>query len=299
MTFLESIDKEKSKKKLLIVISALTLVALALLLVIIVVSIAPGGIKGFKNYTVTDKDMKTGTLLVVNANHKYNIPSDSDLGLTSLKTYRDEHRGSTGEIPYTIEGDINLNKVAAENAHNMIIAMLNDTGSYDAPVNSGFRSQSAQSAINGVIKPGYSDHHTGMLLTINFAPTLKSPQAEKDAQIQWLNQHAHEYGFVLRYPADKSDKTGIISDYTNAYRYVGIAHATYMKNNALCLEEYVEYLKKNTNNEEPLSITASGAEYQVYYVSCKAGDKIKVPKNDYTISGTNEGGVIITAKVSK
>ena len=69
MTFLENFDKEKFKKTLLIVISALTLVALALLLVIIVVSIAPGGIKGFKNSTVTERDLKTGTLILADDDH--------------------------------------------------------------------------------------------------------------------------------------------------------------------------------------------------------------------------------------
>ena len=87
MTFLESIDKEKSKKKLLIVISALTLVALALLLVIIVVSIAPGGIKGFKNYTVTAKDINTGTLILADDDHPYNYTIDAS-SLELCSSYR-------------------------------------------------------------------------------------------------------------------------------------------------------------------------------------------------------------------
>jgi hypothetical protein len=43
-----------------------------------------------------------------------------------------------------------------------------------------------------------------------------------------------------------------------------------------------------------------GAEYSVYYVACEAGDTIKVPAHgNYTVSGTNEGGVIVTFKASK
>ena len=39
-------------------------------------------------------------------------------------------------------------------------------------------------------------------------------------------------------------------------------------------------------------------DYGVYYVSCKAGDSINVPaNNEYTVSGTNEGGVIVTVKL--
>ena len=63
-----------------------------------------------------------------------------------------------------------------------------------------------------------------------------------DAGKTWLANNAHKYGFVMRYPDAKSDITGV-SGYESAYRYVGVAHATYMYNNNLCLEEYVSYLK--------------------------------------------------------
>jgi D-alanyl-D-alanine carboxypeptidase len=57
-------------------------------------------------------------------------------------------------------------------------------------------------------------------------------------EYQWLEQNAHKYGFVLRYPQDKTEITGIIYQPWH-WRYVGIDAATEMKENNLCLEEYL------------------------------------------------------------
>ena len=57
----------------------------------------------------------------------------------------------------------------------------------------------------------------------------------------WLAQHAYQYGFILRYPADKTSLTGI--DYEPwHYRYVGENAAKAIFTQGLCLEEYIETL---------------------------------------------------------
>lgn len=55
--------------------------------------------------------------------------------------------------------------------------------------------------------------------------------------------NAYKYGFVIRYPDGKESVTGV-SDYNYAFRYVGYAHAYYMHENGLCLEEYISLLQK-------------------------------------------------------
>lgn len=57
-------------------------------------------------------------------------------------------------------------------------------------------------------------------------------------EYKWLVNNAHKYGFVLRYPKDKTDVTGIIYQPWH-WRYVGIEVANEMKSNNLCLEEYL------------------------------------------------------------
>ncbi len=301
MEFLKKFDKQQVQKITLIVIAALTILALVLLLVVIVASVNPAnsfglsdGFSNLEDHTVTPQEYNTGVLMIVNSKtEKYTIPSDEDLGLYSLMQYRKEQVPDS--TPYSVGSEVYLNKTAAESLHKMIMDMLEEKGFYDAKVMAGFRSATAQGAINPALV-GHSDHHTGMLFAFDFTPAGDDTKEDKDEQIKWLGENAHKYGIVLRYPADKSELTGV-NDYTNAYRYVGIAHATYLKANNLCLEEYVEYLKANTNQDKTLKIEVDGATYKVYYVACKAGDTIKVPKGaDYTVSGTNEGGVVVTVK---
>lgn len=57
-------------------------------------------------------------------------------------------------------------------------------------------------------------------------------------EYKWLVNNAHKYGFVLRYPEDKTDITGMIYQPWH-WRYVGIDVANEMKSNNLCLEEYL------------------------------------------------------------
>ncbi|MDR1246600.1 MAG: D-alanyl-D-alanine carboxypeptidase family protein, partial [Clostridiales Family XIII bacterium] len=54
----------------------------------------------------------------------------------------------------------------------------------------------------------------------------------------WLEENAHKYGFILRYPADKTDITEIIYELWH-YRYVGIEAAAEIHSQELCLEEYL------------------------------------------------------------
>ena len=94
-------------------------------------------------------------------------------------------------------------------------------------------------AEKSVQRPGYSEHNTGLALDLN--GVLEDFQ--HDEAYLWLQEHAEEYGFVLRYPEGKSDITKIIYEPWH-FRYVGPEHAKEMNRLGMCLEEYVEYLKE-------------------------------------------------------
>lgn len=88
--------------------------------------------------------------------------------------------------------------------------------------------------------PGTSEHQTSLAADI-VTPTyqmLDAGFADTPAG-QWLSEHAAEYGFVLRYPQDKQEVTGIIYESWH-YRFVGKTHAKLMKESGLCLEEYLQ-----------------------------------------------------------
>ena len=87
--------------------------------------------------------------------------------------------------------------------------------------------------------PGTSEHQTGLSADI-VTPTHQTldPEFADTEAGQWLSEHASEYGFVLRYPEDKQEVTGIIYESWH-YRFVGKTHAKLMKESGLCLEEYL------------------------------------------------------------
>ncbi|MFQ9681123.1 MAG: D-alanyl-D-alanine carboxypeptidase family protein [Ruthenibacterium lactatiformans] len=69
-------------------------------------------------------------------------------------------------------------------------------------------------------------------------PPGKGRGLRGDSSGQWLAEHAADYGFILRYPSDKTEATGM--DYEPwHYRYVGSEQAHKIKESGLCLEEYL------------------------------------------------------------
>lgn len=85
-----------------------------------------------------------------------------------------------------------------------------------------------------VAKPGTSEHELGLAVDIN-----AEGQTDGNRLYQWLAEHSWKYGFILRYPAEKEEITGI--DYEPwHFRYVGKQAAKEMYEQDLCLEEYVQ-----------------------------------------------------------
>lgn len=106
-------------------------------------------------------------------------------------------------------------------------------------IRNGMTSEEAESAAEiAVARPGYSEHNTGLAIDFNGV----SPEFKETKEYQWLQEHAAEYGFVLRYPEGKESITHIMYEPWH-YRYVGVEHAEKMKELGMCLEEYLYYLQ--------------------------------------------------------
>lgn len=90
-----------------------------------------------------------------------------------------------------------------------------------------------------VAPPGTSEHQTGLACDITDQYyELKNSSLEDTALFQWMSQHCQEYGFIVRYPKDKEDVTGIIYEPWH-FRYVGKEAAAYIMDHGLCLEEFL------------------------------------------------------------
>lgn len=91
-----------------------------------------------------------------------------------------------------------------------------------------------------VAVPGTSEHQLGLAVDIvDLHNQLLDESQEKTAVQQWLLAHSWEYGFILRYPSEKGEITGIAYEPWH-YRYVGQAAAEEIHTLGVCLEEYLE-----------------------------------------------------------
>lgn len=82
--------------------------------------------------------------------------------------------------------------------------------------------------------PGTSEHQIGIGVDIN----ADSIHSRGEDVYDWLEQNSYQFGFIRRYPAEKTEITGIINEPWH-YRYVGVEAATEIHTQEICLEEYL------------------------------------------------------------
>lgn len=105
----------------------------------------------------------------------------------------------------------------------------------------GFSEQDARrEAAKAVAVPGTSEHQLGLAVDIvDLTYQILDETQEKTAVQKWLIENSWKYGFILRYPNDKREITGIIYEPWH-YRYVGKAAAKEINERGICLEEYLK-----------------------------------------------------------
>ena len=91
-------------------------------------------------------------------------------------------------------------------------------------------------------RPGFSEHQSGLAFDIgekNFEQHWASSTFGDTPAGMWIANHAHEYGFILRYPLGKEEITGYMHESWH-FRFVGVGPAQDMYLNEKTLEEYLE-----------------------------------------------------------
>lgn len=251
--------------------------------------------------TTASANVHEGELIVVNEKNSlaYIFPTSLDLLLMN-----DIRIAQNGVNPYQtqyLRSDEKLQSAAAHAVNRMLTDFYLKYEDTSLILMDTHRTQEEQERYSTPV--GYSEHHTGYVFTIKTYNNVgKAVPLMQNVAGQWIYDNCHKYGIICRYPESKSDATGV-GGYDYCFRYVGVAHATYMYQNNLCLEEYVSLLRGGYSPEAPLSFTgADGNAYLVYYV--KAADTeittLRVPKDyAYTVSGDNSQGFIVTANLSQ
>jgi len=92
-------------------------------------------------------------------------------------------------------------------------------------------------------RPGHSEHQTGLAVDV-YNKTENYTNFEKTKEFTWMQEHAHEYGFILRFPKGKENETGYQYESWH-YRYVGVDAATYIHENNITFEEYYATIIKD------------------------------------------------------
>lgn len=153
--------------------------------------------------------------------------------------------GQSGYRSYSLQQTLNTNKINY---------YLNQGYSYNKAV---------ELACSVVAAPGTSEHQSGLAIDFTTSAnggSLTESFANTPAG-KWLKENSWKYGFILRYPADKTNITGYIYEPWH-FRYVGQPHAEYMYKNGLCMEEYFSLLEEQ---KIITYTTVDGKEYAVRY----------------------------------
>lgn len=256
----------------------------------------------FEDTEIANTDVYNGCLILVNNQTEFKGSEDDLVSLYEVMLAQEQTKNFGVK-----DGEVKVRQVNADNLIRLFEAFCTETGDDNIVVQSGYRSKERQQELydqdlastgldysEKVSKPGFSEHQTGWSVDL----TLMEGEYDGTGVYDWINQHCHEYGMVLRYPENKTDITGITYEPWH-YRYVGRGHAYYMMQNALCLEEYLEFLKGYSYDGEHLRITDyDGKIYEVFYYPADTVNMttmLPVPAAlEYTVSGNNTDGFIVT-----
>ncbi len=141
-----------------------------------------------------------------------------------------------------ISADIQVTRETYE-AMERMFAAAEAEGMNGFTVLSGYRTYSqqaqlyAESEAGKALKPGCSEHQTGLCFDISVADSTSG--LESTPQFAWLLKNAWKYGFIQRYPANKAEETGVSRE-PGHFRYVGEAAAKEIYESGLSLERFIE-----------------------------------------------------------
>lgn len=247
---------------------------------------------------IPQDQLNCGDLIMIDGSHPYTF-SENDTDIQTIASLKNDSY-TTSDLVISLDSNVieKMNTMMSDfNAQTSItdIRVISAYRSYDDQ-NERYSSGAASTAA------GYSEYHSGRTFSLGIFPegqnsTYYSPDYTSDNDYGWLAENADKYGFIQRYPEGKSEYTGE-EEIKYVYRYVGVPHSVYIYENNLCLEEYLELVKSYTY-ESPLSITAGDVKYNVYYTAANQDGDTEaavLAGADYTISGNNADGFIITEK---
>lgn len=219
--------------------------------------------------------------------------------LTNMYSFNAKQYTAESEHPYGYSGvKLELREDALRALNSMVTAFNTARGGRSNLIVDKAYSKPDASGDDQAIKENLA---TGCAVSFSVYP----PDGENLGQGKylWLADNCYNYGYILRYPAEKTGSTHQEGN-NRLFRYVGYEHAAYMGQYHLSLEEYLDTLRTYTSVDAPLEITytnASGNERscEVYFVSAPGGELSELPirggaGTEFTYTGNGTDGIIVT-----
>lgn len=188
-------------------------------------------------------DREDWRLVLINPTHA--IEKELDIELEEVNGYKFDKRvaGKVRELMAAAKAEgINLALVSGYRTMDRSRLLYNNKiAEYKAM---GYDDATARvEAAKWVAPPGTSEHHSGLAMDIVSADYYTKysdlvEEFENEPEAVWLKANCARFGFILRFPKDKTDITGINFEPWH-FRYVGEEHAAVIMEQGLCLEEYL------------------------------------------------------------
>ncbi|MDR0978639.1 MAG: M15 family metallopeptidase [Lachnospiraceae bacterium] len=191
------------------------------------------------NTSIANQDDGKWNLVLVNKNSP--LPEGFSPTLSNIDSSRKFDSRAIGYLNAMLaqmrsDGVGNIWAQSTYRPHSTQINLFNE--SIQKYKNQGYSAAEAEAkTLQTINRPGTSEHELGLAVDFNYVTN----DFKNTAEYAWLIEHAQDYGFILRYPANKVDKTFVNYEPWH-WRYVGIDHAKKIKELGFCLEEYIEYL---------------------------------------------------------
>ena len=148
-----------------------------------------------------------------------------------------------------------------------------------------------------VALPGKSEHQTGLAIDLGLKKEsidFIRPDFPYIGICQQFREQSVPFGFIERYPREKEHITGIAHEPWH-FRYVGTSLAEIMREHHFCLEEYIDFLKR-FSQDQPYTFYKDSQEIQIFYLKAETESvSLEVAEDgSLSVSGNNVDGYIIT-----
>ena len=197
------------------------------------------------NYEFYEQTYKANTNLdtAILVNKYYYLESDyipDDL-VNISQTYSWGENGSQKTRQVVYDAFIDMWNAANKEGYYLMVNSSFRNYQDQESVYNAYKNTSGETYANSIAtKPGFSEHQTGLALDI-FSKNNTNKNTFKDTpEAKWLKENAYKYGFILRYPEEFEEITGITFEPWH-YRYVGKDIAKYIYENNITFDEYYAY----------------------------------------------------------